>query len=227
MTEKNATVTKPLLATVGAGDALYTAVNDVFAQVRERAAATEVQTRVEEARERFANVPADVQDRFESLRERLSGLPAELPDDLAELREKFTAEELRALAEKYYRQALDLYADLAVRGEEAIERLRANQVVDERIGKVETLYGDAVSRAEDVLERVNGLLGRPAKVEGEIEADEVAAPAPVVEAEVVEVTTEAAPAPVTNGAPKKAPAKKAATPAAKKAPVKKAAPKKA
>ncbi|WP_067797277.1 heparin-binding hemagglutinin [Nocardia beijingensis] len=227
MTEKNATVTKPLLATVGAGDALYTAVNDVFAQVRERAAATEVQARVEEARERFANVPADVQDRFESLRERLSGLPAELPDDLAELREKFTAEELRALAEKYYRQALDLYADLAVRGEEAIERLRANQVVDERIGKVETLYGDAVSRAEDVLERVNGLLGRPAKAEGEIEADEVAAPAPVVEAEVVEVTTEATPAPVTNGAPKKAPAKKAATPAAKKAPVKKAAPKKA
>ncbi|MFI2281872.1 heparin-binding hemagglutinin [Nocardia beijingensis] len=227
MTEKNATVTKPLLATVGAGDALYTAVNDVFAQVRERAAATEVQARVEEARERFANVPADVQDRFESLRERLSGLPAELPDDLAELREKFTAEELRALAEKYYRQALDLYADLAVRGEEAIERLRANQVVDERIGKVETLYGDAVSRAEDVLERVNGLLGRPAKVEGEVEADEVAAAAPVVEAEVVEVTTEAAPAPVTNGAPKKAPAKKAATPAAKKAPVKKAAPKKA
>ncbi|MEU2092663.1 heparin-binding hemagglutinin [Nocardia beijingensis] len=227
MTEKNATVTKPLLATVGAGDALYTAVNDVFAQVRERAAATEVQARVEEARERFANVPADVQDRFESLRERLSGLPAELPDDLAELREKFTAEELRALAEKYYRQALDLYADLAVRGEEAIERLRANQVVDERIGKVETLYGDAVSRAEDVLERVNGLLGRPAKAEGEIEADEVAAPAPVVEAEVVEVTTEATPAPVTNGAPKKAPAKKAATPAAKKAPVKKVAPKKA
>ncbi|MBF6196137.1 MULTISPECIES: heparin-binding hemagglutinin [Nocardia] len=227
MTEKNATVTKPLLATVGAGDALYTAVNDAFAQVRERAAATEVQARVEEARERFANVPADVQDRFESLRERLSGLPSELPDDLAELREKFTAEELRALAEKYYRQALDLYADLAVRGEEAIERLRANQVVDERIGKVETLYGDAVSRAEDVLERVNGLLGRPVKAEVEVEADAVADPAPVVEAEVVEVTTEATPAPVTNGAPKKAPAKKAATPVAKKAPAKKAAPKKA
>lgn len=226
MTEKNATVTKPLLATVGAGDALYAAVNDVFAQVRERAAATEVQARVEEARERFANVPADVQDRFESLRERLSVLPSELPDDLAELREKFTAEELRALAEKYYRQALDLYADLAVRGEEAIDRLRANQVVDERIGKVETLYGDAVSRAEDVLERVNGLLGRPAKTEAEVAADEVAAPAPVVEAEVVEVTTEATPAPAANGAPKKAPAKKAATPAAKKAPAKKAAPKK-
>ncbi|BDT93903.1 MULTISPECIES: heparin-binding hemagglutinin [Nocardia] len=229
MTEKNATVTKPLLATVGAGDALYTAVNDVFAQVRERAAATEVQARVEEARERFANVPADVQAQFDTLRERLSGLPSELPDDLAELREKFTAEELRALAEKYYRQALDLYADLAARGEETIERLRANQAVEERIGKVETLYGDAVSRAEDVVGRVNGLLGRPVKVETEVEVETEAdiVPEPVVEAEVVEVTTESTPAPVTNGAAKKAPAKKATTPAAKKAPAKKAAPKKA
>ncbi|MGW4326735.1 heparin-binding hemagglutinin [Nocardia sp. NPDC004573] len=227
MTEKNATVTKPLLATVGAGDALYAAVNDVFAQVRERAAATEVQARVEEARERFANVPADVQSQFGSLRERLSVLPSELPDDLAELREKFTAEELRALAEKYYRQALDIYADLAARGEETIERLRANQAVEERIGKVETLYGDAVSRAEDVVGRVNGLLGRPAKVETEVETEADLLPAPVVEAEVVEVTTESTPAPVTNGAAKKAPAKKAAAPAAKKAPAKKAAPKKA
>ncbi|MBF6464502.1 heparin-binding hemagglutinin [Nocardia beijingensis] len=227
MTEKNATVTKPLLATVGAGDALYAAVNDVFAQVRERASATEVQARVEGARERFANVPADVQSQFDSLRERLSVLPSELPDDLAELREKFTAEELRALAEKYYRQALDIYADLAARGEETIERLRANQAVEERIGKVETLYGDAVSRAEDVVGRVNGLLGRPAKAETEVETEADLVPAPVVEAEVVEVTTESTPAPVTNGAAKKAPAKKAATPAAKKAPAKKAAPKKA
>ncbi|WP_280497407.1 heparin-binding hemagglutinin [Nocardia asiatica] len=229
MTEKNATVTKPLLATVGAGDALYAAVNDVVAQVRERAVATEVQTRVEEARERFANVPADVQAQFESLRERLSGLPSELPDDLAELREKFTAEELRTLAEKYYRQALDIYADLAVRGEETIERLRANHLVEDRIGKVETIYGDAVSRAEDVLGRVNGLLGRPARTETEVEIDTAAevVPAPVVEAEVVEVTTEPAPAPAANGAPKKAPAKKAAPTATKKAPAKKAAPKKA
>jgi heparin binding hemagglutinin HbhA len=228
MTEKNATVTKPLLATVGAGDALYTAVNDVVAQVRERAVATEVQARVEEARERFANVPADVQAQFESLRERLSGLPSELPEDLAELREKFTAEELRTLAERYYRQALDIYADLAVRGEEAIDRLRANHLVEERIGKVETIYGDAVSRAEDVLERVNGLLGLGLDL-GRA-AEQVADPAPVVEAEVVEVTTEPAAAPVVNGAPKKAPAKKAApatATAAKKAPAKKAAPKKA
>ncbi|MGQ4596965.1 heparin-binding hemagglutinin [Nocardia sp. R6R-6] len=218
MTEKNSTVTKPLFATVGAGDAVYAAVHDVVAQVRGRAAATDVQTRVEGARERFANVPADVQTQFESLRERLSGLPSELPDDLAELREKFTSEELRARAEKYYRQLLDAYADLAVRGEETIERLRTNERVEEGIGKVENLYGDAVSRAEDVLDRVNGLLGRPAKTEGAADEDSV------VEAEVLDVTTESTPAPEANDESAKPPVKKAA-PAAKKAPAKKAAPK--
>ncbi|WP_433730830.1 heparin-binding hemagglutinin [Nocardia sp. CA-129566] len=207
---------KPLFATVGAGDAVYTAVVDAVTQVRERAATADVSGRVEEARERFANVPADVRAQFESLRERLSGLPSELPEDLAELREKFTPEELRALAEKYYNQVVELYADLAVRGEETVDRLRANHLVEDQIERVETLYKDAASRAEDALAKVNELIGRPAKEEAEEEAD------PVVEAEVVEVTTETEPA--TDGVAKKAPAKKVA---AKKAPAKKAAPKKA
>ncbi|MEV0058898.1 heparin-binding hemagglutinin [Nocardia sp. NPDC050718] len=216
MTEKTATVTKPLFATVGAGDALYTAVNDVVADVRGRVGATDVQARVDEARERIANVPADVQAQFETLRERIAGLPSELPEDLADLREKFTPEELRKLAEQYYRQALDIYADLAVRGEETVDRLRANQAVDEQIGRVESLYKDASARAEDALAKVTDLLGR-GKAEAETVADEVAA---VVDAEVVAVSTEE-PAP----APAKAPAAKKAP--AKKAPAKKAAPKKA
>ena len=212
MTE-NSTI-KPLFATVGAGDAVYAAVVDAVTQVRERATSTDVTGRVEEARERFATVPADVRAQFETLRERLSGLPSELPEDLAELREKFTPEELKALAEKYYAQVLDIYADLAVRGEETVERLRANHLVEDRIERVETLYKDAASRAEDVVGKVNELLGRPVKEEVEVE--------PVVEAEVVDVTTEAEPA-ATDSAPK-APAKKAP---AKKAAAKKAAPKKA
>ncbi|MFE7802930.1 heparin-binding hemagglutinin [Nocardia sp. NPDC057440] len=218
MTEKNQT-TKPLFATVGAGDAVYAAVLDAVTQVRERAATADVPGRVEEARERFANVPADVQAQFETLRERLSGLPSELPEDLAELREKFTPEELRTLAEKYYAKVLDLYADLAVRGEETVERLRANHLVEDQIERVETLYTDAVSRAEDVLGKVNDLLGRPAKDEAE---DEVVAE-PVVEAEVLTVTTETAPAAAEEPVAAKAPAKKAP---AKKAPAKKVAPKK-
>jgi heparin binding hemagglutinin HbhA len=209
MTEKNPTI-KPLFATVGAGDAVYAAVVDAVAQVRERAATADVPGRVEEARERFASVPADVQAQFETLRERLSGLPSELPEDLAELREKFTPEELRTLAEKYYAKVLELYADLAVRGEETVERLRANHLVEDQVERVESIYKDAATRAEDVLGRVNDLLSRPAKVEEETEAE------PLVEAEVLTVTTETAPA--APAAAKKAPAKKA--------PAKKAAPKK-
>ncbi|MFD4353886.1 heparin-binding hemagglutinin [Nocardia sp. NPDC058519] len=211
MTEKTATVTKPLFATVGAGDAIYAAVNDVVADVRGRVGATDAKARVEEARERIANVPADVQAQFDTLRDRISGLPSELPEDLAELREKFTPEELRKLAEQYYRQALDIYADLAVRGEETVDRLRANQAVDEQIGRVETLYKDASARAEDALTKVNDLLGR-GKAEVEAVADEVEA---VVEAEVVAVTTEE-PAPAKAPVAKKAPAAKKAAPAAKK-----------
>ncbi|MFQ6398413.1 heparin-binding hemagglutinin [Nocardia sp. KC 131] len=216
MTEKNQT-TKPLFATVGAGDAVYAAVIDAVSQVRERAVTADVTGRVEEARERFANVPADVQAQFETLRERLSGLPSELPEDLAELREKFTPEELRTLAEKYYARVLDLYADLAVRGEETVDRLRANHLVEDRIERVETLYTDAVSRAEDVFGKVNDLLGRPAKVEDDVVAE------PVVEAEVLTVTTESEPAVAEEPVVAKAPVKKAP---AKKAPAKKVAPKK-
>ncbi|WP_227997272.1 heparin-binding hemagglutinin [Nocardia australiensis] len=225
MTEKNST--KPLFATVGAGDAVYAAVVDAVTQVRERAATADVSGRVEETRERFANVPADVQAQFESLRERLSGLPSELPEDLAELREKFTPEELRILAEKYYHQVVDLYSDLVVRGEETVERLRANHLVDDQLERVESIYKDATTRAEDVLGRVNDLIGRPAKVEeaaeaeseseSEAEAEAEAKAEPVVDAEVLTVTTETEPV-----AARKAPAKKAPA----RAPAKKAAPKK-
>ncbi|MFC8047406.1 heparin-binding hemagglutinin [Nocardia sp. NPDC057353] len=207
MTEKNATVTKTVFATVGAGDAVYTAVLDAVGQVRERAVVADVQTRVDEARERLTR--AEVQAQFDSLRTRLSGLPSELPEDLAALREKFTPEELRRIAEQYYRQALDIYADLASRGEETVDRLRTNQVVDERIQRVETIYNDTVKSAEGVVGRVSDLLGRQAKA-AEEKAAEVVDAAPVVEAEVVSVATDVAPTEGQAPAPKKAPAKKAA-----------------
>lgn len=226
MTDKTVTtpvtVTKPLFATVGAGDALYTAVNDVVTEVRGRVGGTDVQARVDEARERIANVPADVQAQFDSLRERLAGLPSELPEDLAELREKFTAEELRRLAEQYYAKALDIYADLAVRGEETVDRLRTNHLVEDRITRAESLYKDASARAEDVLGKVNGLLNRG---KAEPVADTAPVAAPVVEAEVVAVTTEEPVAEIADlpvEEPKKAPVRKAAP---RKAPAKKAAPK--
>ncbi|MBF6172935.1 heparin-binding hemagglutinin [Nocardia blacklockiae] len=213
MTESHTTATvRPLYATVGAGDALYAAVNDLVVKVRERAATADVSGRVEEARERLSNLPADAQEQFGTLRQRVSALPSELPDDIAELRERFTPEELRRLVDQYYHQLLDLYSDLAERGEETVGRLRSeNTSFDEQFGRVEGLYNDLATRAEDVLgkvgEQARGLLGQ--KV-----AEAESAAESVVDAEVVQVTTE----PATAGPAKKAPAKKAP---AKKAPAKK------
>ncbi|WP_067568638.1 heparin-binding hemagglutinin [Nocardia acidivorans] len=211
-----ATVTKPLYATVGAGDALYASVLDTIEKVRTRAASADVTGRVEEARERFANLPADAKERAEVVRQRLAALPSELPEDLAGLREKTTPEELRKLVDQYYHQLLDLYTDLAARGEETVEKLKTgNPVFEERFEQVETLYTDLVSQAQDVIgkvsEQVAPLLGGAKEAAAEVEE--------TVEAEVVGVTTESAPAPVAEAAP--APAKKAP---AKKAPAKKAAP---
>ncbi|WP_024801928.1 hypothetical protein [Nocardia sp. BMG51109] len=225
MTESEATtptvtVTKPLYATVGAGDALYNAVNDLVEKVRERAGTADVSGRVEEARERLSTLPADAQEQFDTLRQRLTGLPAELPDDLAELREKLTPEELRKSVDQYYHQLLDLYTELASRGEETVGRLRSeSSSFDEQFGRVEGLYSDVVTRAEDVFGKVTdqarGFLGQ--KVDEESDAAEAE---PVVDAEVVQVTTESDPE---EPAPAAAPAKKAP---AKKAPAKKAAAKK-
>ncbi|NNH74771.1 heparin-binding hemagglutinin [Nocardia uniformis] len=209
-------VAKPLYASVGAGDTVYTQVKDLVDKVRDRAATADVPGRVEEARERFANLPADAQAQFETLRTRVQTLPSELPDDLAELREKLTPEELRRLADQYFHQLLELYTDLAARGEETVDRLRANPTFDERFAQVETLYGDVVSRTEDMVgkvqEQVSPLIGRAAKAAEDAEE--------TLEGEVVEITSETAPE--ASAPAKKVPAKKAAP--AKKAPAKKAAP---
>ncbi|MGX1805518.1 heparin-binding hemagglutinin [Nocardia sp. NPDC055321] len=211
---RTATVTKPIYATVGAGDAIYASVLDTIEKLRGKAASADVSGRVEEARERFANLPADAKGQVDVLRQRISALPSELPEDLAELREKATAEELRKLVDQYYHQLLDLYADFAARGEETVEKLRTNPTFEERFAQVETLYSDIVAQAQGVVgkvsDQVSPLLGaKTAPVAEE-----------AVEAEVVQVETVTEPAPVVE-TPAPAPAKKAP---AKKAPAKKAAP---
>jgi len=158
----DAVVKKPLYAYVGATDAVVQAVADVVAKVRERAAETDrddVSEAVEGARERLSTLPADIQEQIEALRERLAGLPSELPDEIAELREKFTDEELRRAAEQYLKVAADLYAELATRGEEAVERLRNRSGVEEQIEKVEGFYKDAQERAEGIVGEARGRAG--------------------------------------------------------------------
>jgi heparin binding hemagglutinin HbhA len=213
-------VRKPLYATVGAYDAAFNAIADLVTQVRDRAenTSTDVTSRVDEARDRVATLPADVQEQIEALRERLSSLPSELHEDIAELREKFTVEELRKAAESYLKVALDVYSDLAVRGEETVERLRTKPTVSERIEKVEGLYNDAVSRTEEALskvsERTRTVGEQAAKLTGRSggKAEATVADATDSVAEPIEAVEKKAPA-------KKAPAKKAP---AKKAPAKKA-----
>ncbi|OOL28330.1 heparin-binding hemagglutinin, partial [Rhodococcus rhodochrous] len=155
----------PLYAAVGAGDAVVQAVADVVARTRRRAetTGTDVTDRVDSARGRLADFQEDLTENVESLRERLAGLPAELPEDLAELREKFTAEELRKVAEAYLKVASDIYTALAERGEETIERLRKQPVVEESIGRAEAAFGDAVELTEEAL----GTVARQTRAVGE------------------------------------------------------------
>ncbi|TQC40147.1 hypothetical protein EEB14_56230 [Rhodococcus sp. WS4] len=126
-------VTKPLYATVGAGDAAVQAVADVVAEVRERAehTGTDVSGWFEDARERVGSLSTRVQERIEAFRQRLAGLPSDLPGR-AQVREAFTVEGLRKDYEEYRKGAVELYADLAERGAGAVERLRTRPGVDER-----------------------------------------------------------------------------------------------
>ena len=140
------------------------AVADVVAQVRSRAESTEGDARSVSAAPGSASpTPGRVTEGVENLRERLAGLPSELPEELAELREKFTAEELRKVAEAYLKVASDLYTSLAERGEETVERLRNQPVVEEGIGRAETAFGDAVELTEEAL----GTVARQTRAVGE------------------------------------------------------------
>ena len=154
-----------LYAAVGAGDVVVQAVADVVAQVRSRAEPprVDVEERVGGAKERIAGLPDELTEGVENLRDRLAGLPSELPEELAELREKFTADELRKVAEAYLKVASDLYTSLAERGEETVERIRKQPAVEEGIGRAETAFGDAVELTEEAL----GTVARQTRAVGE------------------------------------------------------------
>lgn len=141
-------VTRPLYATVGAGDAAVQAVADAVAEVRQRAehTGTEVSGWFEDARERVGSLPTDVQERIEAFRQRLAGLPSELPG-WAQVREAFTVEELRKNYDEYRNGAVDLYADLAERGAGTVQRLRTRPDVDERTEPADDAAADQIDEA--------------------------------------------------------------------------------
>ncbi|MDF3313639.1 hypothetical protein [Rhodococcus sp. T2V] len=141
-------VTRPLYATVGAGDAAVQAVADAVAEVRQRAehTGTEVSGWFEDARERVGSLPTDVQERIEAFRQRLAGLPSELPG-WVQVREAFTVEELRKNYDEYRKGAVDLYADLAERGAGTVQRLRTRAGVDERSEPADAAAADQIDEA--------------------------------------------------------------------------------
>lgn len=226
-------VKTPIYAAVGAGDAVVQAVADVVAQVRARAESTgtEVNDRVETARENAKARVDSLVDDVESLRKRLVGLPAELPE-INELRESFTPEELKKVAEAYLKVAADLYSSLAVRGEETVERIRRSPGIEGSIERANAAAGEVAELTEQALgkvaaetraigERAAGLAlnagGKAEEVTEEISdnieqaADRVAeeAPAKTAPAKATKTTPAAKVAPAKTTPAKKAPARKA------------------
>ncbi|PXW31624.1 hypothetical protein [Nocardia sp. 348MFTsu5.1] len=257
MTRAERNLANPLYAAVGAGDLALKSVTDVITQLRERTeTATETaQARFDEtkttAQARFEETKTTAQSRLEETRERLSALPEEVPSNIDELRAKFTADELRKVAEAYIEVAANIYNSLAERGEETVVRLRATPAVEEQLSRVEKVYGDAVDLTEDTLgtissqtravgQRAAKLAGlasdKIVDVAGEVEdvadkieeatdnaTDAINGAAGTVEAKARTASDSPAKKIAEAKAPAKAPAKKAPAKApAKKAPAKKA-----
>ncbi len=174
---------------------------------------------------------------FEEARTKLSALPVELPDEIDDLFTRFSPEELRKVAEAYLAVAAGLLTALSERGEEVVERLKTQPIVEENLPKLEKVYNDAVGLTEDALGTISGqtrAVGERAAVLAGLTSgkpDEVTLdPARKTPAKKTAAKKTAAKKTAAKKAPaKKAPAKKTAATktAAKKAPVKKAATKKA
>ncbi len=170
----------PLLAAVGAADLALETVNEIVANLRERA---------EEAR-------TDANTAIEERRARLNKLQEDLPTQFGELRERLTTDELRKAAEGYADAAQTTYNKLVERGEAALERLRSQSAFEDAAGRVESYTDQAVELTQEAL----GNVAAQTRAVGERAAKLVGVELPTKAAKA------AAPA---KKAAKKAPAKKA------------------
>ena len=170
----------PLLAAVVAADLALATVNEILADLRDRAgeARTDATARVEERRARLAKLQGD------------------LPKEFGELRERFTTEELRKAAESYAEAATTTYNKLVERGEAAIERLRSQPAFEDAASRVEGYTDQAVELTQEAL----GTVASQTRAVGERAAKLVGVELPK--------KAEKAAAPAKKAA-KKAPAKKA------------------
>ena len=181
----------PLLAALGAADLALATVNDLIANLRERAEDTRTATRT----------------RVEERRARLSKLQEDLPEQFTELRERFTSDELRKAAEGYLEAATSRYNELVDRGESALERLRSQRPFEDASARAEGYVDQAVELTQEAL----GTVATQTRAVGERAAKLVGIDLPKKAESAKKAPAKKAPA-------KKAPAKKAP---AKKASAKK------
>ncbi|MGH8823058.1 MAG: hypothetical protein ACRDVN_01090 [Jiangellaceae bacterium] len=164
MSQNNAT---PLYAVAGAADLAVAALRELPAHAPAFAQRAEIFGG--QVRDRIAELPADLQKLRSELPADLQKLRAELPADLQKLRAELPADvqKLRAdwptfvqdVPAKVRKYAAELagdlsetYAELAVRGEEAVGRFRR-----EHAGTVDTVaetVADAAERAADAADKV-------------------------------------------------------------------------
>ncbi|MDD4868888.1 MAG: heparin-binding hemagglutinin [Mycobacterium sp.] len=178
----------PLLAALGAADLALATVNDLIANMRERAgeSRTDARSRVEESRARLARLQED------------------LPEQLTELRDKFTTEELRKAAEGYLEAATSRYSELVERGEAALQRLRSQPVFEDASARAEGYVDQAVELTQEAL----GTVASQTRAVGERAAKLVGIELPK-KADEADEAENAENAPARKAPAKKAPAKKA------------------
>jgi heparin binding hemagglutinin HbhA len=187
----------PLLAAVGAADLALATVNEILANLRERA----------------GDARSEAAERVEERRAALTKLQEDLPQRAEEIRGKLSSEELRKAADSFVEDATATYNSLVERGEAALERLRNTPDFKEAAAQVEGYVDQAVELTQEAL----GNVSSQTRAVGERAAKLVG----------VELPAAAKKAPAKKAPAKKAPAKKApAKAAAKKAPAKKAPAKK-
>ena len=179
----------PLLAAVGAADLALETVNEIVANLRERA---------EEAR-------TDANTAIEERRARLNKLQEDLPTQFGDLRERLTTDELRKAAEGYADAAQTTYNKLVERGEAALERLRSQSAFEDAAGRVESYTDQAVELTQEAL----GNVAAQTRAVGERAAKLVGVELPTKAAKAAAPAKKAAKkAPAKKAPAKKAPAKK-------------------
>jgi heparin binding hemagglutinin HbhA len=183
----------PLLAALGAADLALATVNDLIADLRERAEETRTDTR----------------SRVEESRARLTRLQENLPEQLRELRERFTSEELRKAAEGYLDAATNRYNELVERGEAALDRIRSQSAFEDASARAQASVDQAVELTQEALGTVSSRTRAVGERAAKLVGIELPKKAPAAKKAPARKAPARKAAPAKKAAAKKAPAKKA------------------